>query len=129
MVFVAVSVPKLARSEHSFYRASLEGHANNVHCVAAAVNAVFGALFTVCSAGAGPGTGAGVDPTSVAAAGSDIEDRMKEFLAVSFENSITYLGIYYDFLFSLSLSSTLNNSESNRYLNTFYYFIKNKKCI
>jgi len=89
MVFVAVSVPKLARSEHSFYRASLEGHANNVHCVAAAVNAVFGALFTVCSAGAGPGAGAGADPTSVAAAGSDIEDRMKEFLAVSCTNAIT----------------------------------------
>lgn len=80
MVFVAVSVPKLARSEHSFYRASLEGHANNVHCVAAAVNAVFGALFTVCSAGAS--TIAGADP-SVPGAGSDIEDRMKEFLAVS----------------------------------------------
>lgn len=83
MVFVAVSIPKLARSEHSFYRASLEGHANNVHCVAAAVNAVFGALFTVCSAGAGPGVGTGTDPTLVAGAGSDIEDRMKEFLAVS----------------------------------------------
>lgn len=82
MVFVAVSIPKLARSEHSFYRASLEGHANNVHCVAAAVNAVFGALFTVCSTGSGPGAGA--DPTLVAGAGSDIEDRMKEFLAVSF---------------------------------------------
>lgn len=84
MVFVAVSVPKLARSEHSFYRASLEGHANNVHCVAAAVNAVFGALFTVCSAGSGPGVGVGADATSVAGVGSDIEDRMKEFLAVSF---------------------------------------------
>lgn len=84
MVFVAVSIPKLARSEHSFYRASLEGHANNVHCVAAAVNAVFGALFTVCSAGAGPGVGSGADATSVAGVGSDIEDRMKEFLAVSF---------------------------------------------
>lgn len=83
MVFVAVSIPKLARLEHSFYRASLEGHANNVHCVAAAVNAVFGALFTVCSAGAGPSAAANADPTSVAGAGSDIEDRMKEFLAVS----------------------------------------------
>lgn len=80
MVFVAVSIPKLARSEHSFYRASLEGHANNVHCVAAAVNAVFGALFTVCSAGAS--TIPGADP-SAPGAGSDIEDRMKEFLAVS----------------------------------------------
>jgi len=71
MVFVAVSIPKLARLEHSFYRASLEGHANNVHCVAAAVNAIFGALFSVCP-----------DATSVTGTGNDIEDRMKEFLAV-----------------------------------------------
>lgn len=64
MVFVAVSIPKLARNENSFYRASLEGHANNIHCMAAAVNNIFGALFTICGQG-------------------DIEDRMKEFLAVS----------------------------------------------
>jgi len=76
MVFVAVSIPKLARLEHSFYRASLEGHANNVHCVAAAVNAIFGALFTVCSA-------PGADAASATGAGNDIEDRMKEFLAVN----------------------------------------------
>lgn len=66
MVFVAVSIPKLARNENSFYRASLEGHANNIHCVAAAVNNIFGALFTICGQG-------------------DIEDRMKEFLAVSID--------------------------------------------
>lgn len=64
MVFVAVSIPKLARNDNSFYRASLEGHANNIHCIATAVNNVFGALFTICGQG-------------------DIEDRMKEFLAVS----------------------------------------------
>ncbi|KAF4526918.1 hypothetical protein B566_EDAN008361 [Ephemera danica] len=38
MVFVAVSIPKLARNDNSFYRASLEGHANNIHCIATAVN-------------------------------------------------------------------------------------------
>lgn len=64
MVFIAVSIPKLARSEGSFYKASLEGHANNIHCMASAVNNIFGALFTICGQG-------------------DIEDRMKEFLAVS----------------------------------------------
>lgn len=62
-VFVAVSIPKLARNDNSFYRASLEGHSNNIHCIAAAVNNIFGALFTICGQG-------------------DIEDRMKEFLAV-----------------------------------------------
>jgi len=65
MVLVAVSIPKLARNENSFYRASLEGHANNIHCMAAAVNNIFGALFSICGQG-------------------DTEDRMKEFLAVSF---------------------------------------------
>jgi NCK-associated protein 1 len=71
MVFVAVSIPKLARNENSFYRASLEGHANNIHCMAPAVNNIFGALFTICGQG-------------------DIEDRMKEFLAVSI-----VIGMYY----------------------------------
>ncbi|KAK7790225.1 hypothetical protein R5R35_014534 [Gryllus longicercus] len=72
MVFVAVSIPKLARNENSFYRASLEGHANNIHCMAAAVNNIFGALFTICGQG-------------------DIEDRMKEFLALA-SSSLLRLG-------------------------------------
>ncbi|KAL1110560.1 hypothetical protein AAG570_008088 [Ranatra chinensis] len=72
MVFVAVSIPKLARNENSFYRASLEGHANNIHCMAAAVNNIFGALFTICGLG-------------------DIEDRMKEFLALT-SSSLLRLG-------------------------------------
>jgi len=63
MVFVAVCVPKLARLELSVYRASLEGHSNNIHCLAVAVNTVFGALFTVWGQ-------------------NDAEDRLKEFLAV-----------------------------------------------
>ncbi|XP_075218279.1 nck associated protein 1 Hem [Lycorma delicatula] len=72
MVFVAVSIPKLARNENSFYRASLEGHSNNIHCMAAAINNIFGALFTICGQG-------------------DIEDRMKEFLALA-SSSLLRLG-------------------------------------
>ncbi|KAK9511245.1 hypothetical protein O3M35_005839 [Rhynocoris fuscipes] len=72
MVFIAVSIPKLARSEYSFYKASLEGHANNIHCMASAVNNIFGALFTICAQG-------------------DIEDRMKEFLALA-SSSLLRLG-------------------------------------
>lgn len=72
MVFVAVSIPKLAKSENSFYRASLEGHTNNIHCMALAVNNIFGALFTLCGQ-------------------SDIEDRMKEFLALA-SSSLLRLG-------------------------------------
>jgi NCK-associated protein 1 len=72
MVFVAVSIPKLARNENSFYRASLEGHSNNIHCMATAINNVFGALFT--SYGQ-----------------NDIEDRMKEFLALA-SSSLLRLG-------------------------------------
>ena len=45
----------------------LAGHTNNVHCLAKAVNALAGALFTV----HGPG---------------DVEMRLKEFLAVSRSN-------------------------------------------
>lgn len=72
MVFVAVSIPKLAKNEQSFYRASLEGHTNNIHCMALAVNNIFGALFTICGQG-------------------DIEDRMKEFLALA-SSSLLRLG-------------------------------------
>lgn len=63
MVFVAVSIPKLARQDASVYRASLEAHSNNIHCLAAAVNSIFGALFTIYGQ-------------------NDVEDRLKEFLAV-----------------------------------------------
>lgn len=72
MVFVAVSIPKLARNENSFYRASLEGHSNNIHCMATAINNIFGALFTICGH-------------------NDIEDRMKEFLALA-SSSLLRLG-------------------------------------
>ena len=72
MVFVAVSIPKLARNESSFYRASLEGHSNNIHCMATAINNVFGALFTICGQ-------------------NDMEDRMKEFLALA-SSSLLRLG-------------------------------------
>ncbi|CAG5103753.1 Similar to Hem: Membrane-associated protein Hem (Drosophila melanogaster) [Cotesia congregata] len=72
MVFIAVSIPKLARNENSFYRASLEGHSNNVHCIATAINNIFGALFTICGQ-------------------NDIEDRMKEFLALA-SSSLLRLG-------------------------------------
>ena len=44
---------------------SFPGHQNNAHCLAKAINALAGALFT----NHGPG---------------DVEDRLKEFLAVSF---------------------------------------------
>ncbi|XKL65966.1 hypothetical protein PGB90_009386 [Kerria lacca] len=72
MVFVAVSIPKLASNETSFFRASLEGHSNNIHCLAYAINHIFGALFTICDQG-------------------DIEDRMKELLALA-SSSLLRLG-------------------------------------
>lgn len=72
MVFVAVSIPKLAKNDQSFYRASLEAHTNNIHCLALAVNDIFGALFTICGQ-------------------NDIEDRMAEFLALA-SSSLLRLG-------------------------------------
>ncbi|GFV82976.1 membrane-associated protein Hem [Trichonephila clavipes] len=72
MVFVAVSLPKLSRNEGSYYKASLEGHTNNIHCLAQAINGIAGALFTICGHG-------------------DIEDRLKEFLALA-SSSLLRLG-------------------------------------
>ncbi|CAL8105746.1 unnamed protein product [Orchesella dallaii] len=72
MVFVAVSIPRLARIDASVYRASLEGHSNNIHCLAAAINTVFGSLFSI-------------------AGQSDVEERLKEFLALA-SSSLLRLG-------------------------------------
>ncbi|RWS03999.1 membrane-associated protein Hem-like protein [Dinothrombium tinctorium] len=72
MVFVAVSLPKLARNEQSFFKPSLEAHANNIHCLAQAINGIASALFTICGHG-------------------DIEERLKEFLALA-SSSLLRLG-------------------------------------
>ncbi|XP_070532704.1 nck-associated protein 1-like [Ptychodera flava] len=72
MVFVAVAMPVLAKSEASFYKAYLEGNANNSHCIAKAVNGIAGALFTIHGKG-------------------DVEDRLKEFLALA-SSSLLKLG-------------------------------------
>ena len=34
MVFVAVSIPKSAKSESSQFKVQLDSHANNIHCLA-----------------------------------------------------------------------------------------------
>lgn len=72
MVFVAVSLPKLARQDGSNYKPSLEAHANNIHCLAQAVNSIASAMFTICNHG-------------------DTEDRLKEFLALA-SSSLLRLG-------------------------------------
>ncbi|XP_067656118.1 nck-associated protein 1-like isoform X1 [Haliotis asinina] len=72
MVFIAVSIPKLAKGDAARYRAHLEGHRNNSHCLAKAINSLAGALFTIY----GPG---------------DVEDRLKEFLALA-SSSLLRLG-------------------------------------
>lgn len=73
MVFIAVSIPRLARVDNSQYKPSLEAHANNAHCLAKAVNALAAALFTVSGQG-------------------DIEERLKEFLALA-SSSLLKLGL------------------------------------
>ncbi|XP_054709412.1 membrane-associated protein Hem-like [Uloborus diversus] len=72
MVFIAVSLPKLSRNEGSYYKPFLEGHSNNIHCLAQAINGIAGALFTIGGHG-------------------DIEDRLKEFLALA-SSSLLRLG-------------------------------------
>uniref|UniRef100_A0A671NJV9 Nck-associated protein 1 n=1 Tax=Sinocyclocheilus anshuiensis TaxID=1608454 RepID=A0A671NJV9_9TELE len=63
MVFVAVSMPTLASNVMSQYSPAIEGHCNNIHCLAKAINQIAAALFTIHK--------------------GSIEDRLKEFLAVS----------------------------------------------
>lgn len=64
MVFIAVSLPRLARMESSSYRPSLEAHTNNIHCIATAVNSLAPAMFSILNHG-------------------DIEERLKEFLGLA----------------------------------------------
>lgn len=47
MVFIAVSIPVLARDENSLYLAEIGAHGNSCHCIALAINSVAAALFTV----------------------------------------------------------------------------------
>lgn len=64
MVFIAVSLPRLAKMDTSTYRPSLEAHTNNIHCIATAVNSIAPAMFSILNHG-------------------DIEERMKEFLGLA----------------------------------------------
>lgn len=64
-VFIAISLPKLASSKLSFYKASAKASSNNCHVIPLAVNAMASALFFYHNRG-------------------DIQERMREFLAVSF---------------------------------------------
>ncbi|KAL3842215.1 hypothetical protein ACJMK2_020254 [Sinanodonta woodiana] len=72
MVFVATSIPKLARLDSTLFKASLEGNLNNCHCLAKAINQLAGALFSL----SGPG---------------DVEARLQEFLALA-SSSLLRLG-------------------------------------
>lgn len=72
MVFLAVSIPKLARNDGSYFKAFVEGNLNNSHCLAKAVNQLAGALFSI----HGPG---------------DTEQRLQEFLALA-SSSLLRLG-------------------------------------
>uniref|UniRef100_A0A452IMV1 Nck-associated protein 1 n=1 Tax=Gopherus agassizii TaxID=38772 RepID=A0A452IMV1_9SAUR len=47
MVFVAVSLPTLASNVMSQYSPAIEGHCNNIHCLAKAINQIAAALFTI----------------------------------------------------------------------------------
>uniref|UniRef100_A0A674DHV9 Nck-associated protein 1 n=1 Tax=Salmo trutta TaxID=8032 RepID=A0A674DHV9_SALTR len=63
MVFVAVSMPTLASNVMSQYSPAIQGHCNNIHCLAKAINQIAAALFTIHK--------------------GSIEDRLKEFLALA----------------------------------------------
>ena len=45
MVFLGVTLPDLAFKPDSTYLPFFEGHENNAHCLAVAINALAGALF------------------------------------------------------------------------------------
>uniref|UniRef100_A0A672NT01 Nck-associated protein 1 n=1 Tax=Sinocyclocheilus grahami TaxID=75366 RepID=A0A672NT01_SINGR len=84
MVFVAVSMPTLASNVMSQYSPAIEGHCNNIHCLAKAINQIAASLFTIHK--------------------GSIEDRLKEFLALA-SSSLLKIGQETD-------KSTTRNRES-----------------
>uniref|UniRef100_A0A4W4HQL6 Nck-associated protein 1-like n=1 Tax=Electrophorus electricus TaxID=8005 RepID=A0A4W4HQL6_ELEEL len=63
LVYIAVSLPTLSVDPNSFYSRERGGHQNNIHCLAAAVNHLSAAMFTVQN--------------------KNIEQHLKEFLQVA----------------------------------------------
>ncbi|XP_065072072.1 nck-associated protein 1 homolog [Rhopilema esculentum] len=63
LVFWATTIPTLAYKDTTEYIPALEGHFNNAHCMAKAVNAVSKAIFTITE--------------------MDSKEKMKDFLAVA----------------------------------------------
>ncbi len=72
MVLLAVSISRLTRYDSSQYKPDLQAHGNNAHCIANAINTLAGCLFY--------DMGAEVQ--------RNIENRLTEFLAVSFWDKI-----------------------------------------
>jgi hypothetical protein len=73
MVLLAVSISRLTRYDSSQYKPDLQAHGNNAHCIANAINTLAGCLFY--------DMGAEVQ--------RNIENRLTEFLAVSFETKLS----------------------------------------
>jgi len=71
IVFAAVSLGKLARTEATTFKATLSAHVNNSHCIARAINSVTNALFTRHNRG-------------------DVAERMKEFFGVVLQQPPTH---------------------------------------
>ncbi|MEQ2307128.1 Nck-associated protein 1-like, partial [Ameca splendens] len=63
LVYVAVSLPTLALDHNSLYSREHGGHNNNIHCLAAAINQLAAAMFTVQN--------------------KNIEQQLKEFLLLA----------------------------------------------
>ena len=80
MVLLAVSLSRLTKYDSSQYRADLQAHSNNAHCIAAAVNTLAGCLFY--------DMGAEVQ--------RNIQNRLTEFLAVIILLIAPFLGVLFE---------------------------------
>ena len=112
MVFIAVSIPRLARMDNSQYKPSLEAHANNAHCLAKVhlcfvfgigfsrwflflllfflffvFSITYSALFILIQA-----VNALAAALFTVSGQGDIEERLKEFLALA-SSSLLKLGL------------------------------------
>lgn len=70
MVLLAVSISRLSKYDSSQYKAELQAHANNSHCISMAINTLAGCLFYDMGA----------------ESQRNVQCRLTEFLAVNNQN-------------------------------------------
>ena len=94
LVYIAVSLPRLAKLESTKYIVALDAHANNCHCLIRAINTLITTFFFEHGQ-------------------RHVEDRCKEFLALASSSLLRLIDVDSGMNLKPSSSTTNSNSTSN----------------